>query len=188
MFGSLRARSVPGLLVAAVLLAAPACDKKPVAARPAPALPWQPHGLRTPTLRCDFTVPEGWTRSGSPMPDHLAELTASGFQSQAIIAERVEPDLATAAARVEAYYRSSLLTAAGSKIVAAAPLEGTQGPAQLLSLRWGAEGAGRLETVILVAMPELPLVEIIGRHDEADARARAAIVSLARSLRCAKSK
>jgi hypothetical protein len=187
MLKSLRPRFLGRVITTVLVFATPACDKKQSAATtPAPSVPWQPHGLRVPTVRCDFATPTGWTRSDSPMPDHIAELYTSGHKSVAILSQRVEPELASAQARVLAYYRSGFLTAAGAKILEDAPLEGTKSAARLLSMRMGPDGAGRIETVILLGFPEQPIVEIVARHDEVDTQAREAVLLLARSVRCSK--
>lgn len=169
------------------LLALAGCDKKGAqsAASPtAPAVPWQPHGLRVPTLRCDLTAPSGWSRHGSPMPDHIAELTSGDRRSVIIVGQRVEPELAAAREAALSYYRSGLLTAPGSALLSDAPLAGAAAPGHRLSLRSGPSGAGRIEAVIVLAFPGQPLVEIVARHEESDAAAADSVLSLARSLRC----
>lgn len=185
MLRNLYAQITTGTLVALFLLAG--CEKKGAQGagpQPAPAVPWQPHGLRVPTLRCELTAPSGWSRHGSPMPDHIAELSAADHRSTIIVGQRVEPELAAAREAALAYYRSGLLTAPGSAILEDTPLPGAAAPGHRLSLRTGPSGAGRIETVIFLAFPGQPLVEIVARHEESDAQAADSVRSLARSLRC----
>jgi hypothetical protein len=151
---------------------------------PSPGVPWQPHGLRLPTVRCDFDLPAGWTRSGHPMPDHIAELFAPKLT--VIVEERVEPGLAEARERVLAYARSGLLRSEGARVSTDASLVGAHAPGHLLSVRFGNADAGRVEAVALLAFPGLPLVDIVARHDEGDARVREAVSAFVRSLRCAR--
>ena len=154
-------------------------------ATPAPTSPWQPPGLRVPTLRCEFAVPAGWSQHPSPMPDHIAELSAGGGKSIVLIEQRVEPNPTTAMEHIRAYYRSGLLTAADAQIVSDAQLDGTAVPAHRLSIRWGAAAARRIETVIVLAFTKQPLVTIVARHDDSDGPAAEAVLTLVRSLRCA---
>ena len=169
------------------------CNKKSAAtalatssATPAASLPWQPHGLRTPTVRCDFALPAGWTRSASPMPDHLAELLGPSSQAHLILAERVETSLSQARERVIAYYQSGLLTAVDAKLLQDAALPGCQAQAHQLQLRSGPKESGRIELVILLAFPQLPVIDLLARFPESDVQAQQAVLTLARSLRCTK--
>lgn len=118
------------------------------------------------------------------MPDHIAELFAEQQKSLAIVSQRVEPDLTSARDKVAAHYRTGLLTAADAKVLVDAPLDGAKGTAHLYSIRTGEAGSGRMETVILLVFPTLPLIEVVARYDEADVSARDAVLALARSLRC----
>jgi hypothetical protein len=153
---------------------------------PAASLPWQPHGLRRPTVRCDFAVPAGWTRSASPMPDHLAELLGPSSQAHLILAERVETSLPQARERAVAYYQSGLLTAVDAKLLQDAALPGCQAQAHQLQLRSGPKESGRVELVILLAFPELPVINLVARFPESDLPAQQAVLAVASSLRCQK--
>ena len=176
-----------------LLFTSAGCNKKSAttalatsSATPAPSLPWQPHGLRTPTVRCDFAVPSGWTRSASPMPDHLAELLGPSSQAHLILAERVETSLPQARERVIAYYQSGLLTAVDAKLLQDAALPGCQAQAHQLQLRSGPKESGRIELVILLAFPQLPVIDVVARFPESDLPAQQAVLALASSLRCTK--
>ena len=176
-----------------LLFTSAGCNKKSAtpalatsSATPAPSLPWQPHGLRRPTVRCDFAVPAGWTRSASPMPDHLAELLGPSSQAHLILAERVETSLPQARERVIAYYQSGLLTAVDAKLLQDAALPGCQAQAHQLQLRSGPKESGRIELVILLAFPELPVIDVVARFPESDLQAQQAVLALASSLRCTK--
>ncbi len=115
---------------------------------------------RKPTARCDLEVPAGWVRSPSPMPDHIAELLTDGTTVNTIIVgERPE--------------RARAVADAGT-------------PGRVLPLNWGPPNAGTVETISLVAFPDAPVIEVIARHEEANAQASAAAAALVRSLRCAK--
>lgn len=168
----------PGPGSASAVAAAPAA--------PAASIPWQPHGFRAPTVRCELAAPEGLTKSPSPMGDHIAELMGDGAKTVVIVAERVEPNVAAARERALAYYRSGLLTAEGARTVTDGALEGARATGHVLSLRTGPPGAGRIESLFLLAFDGLPVVEIVARHDETDARARDAVMALARTARCTK--
>lgn len=171
------------------LLSLAGCEKKgtPLAGpSPAPAVPWQPHGLRVPTLRCELTPPSGWSRHPSPMPDHIAELSSGEGRSVLIVGQRVEPELVAAREAALVYYRSGLLTAPGSALLLDAPIEGAAAPGHRLSLRTGPSGPGRIETAIFLAFPGQPLVEIVARYEESDATAADSVLSFARSLRCSR--
>ncbi|MBX7083471.1 MAG: hypothetical protein K1X88_29960 [Nannocystaceae bacterium] len=171
MVRSHRARA---LVVA--LIAAAGCTR---AEAPAPAaLPWQPHGLRVPTLACELATPDGFARSTAPMPDHLAELTkptATGIAT-IIVAERVEPDLETAAARVRAVWAAG----PGTALVRDESLADAAAPAWILARH----DADARDLVVLLAFADAPLVEVVARHAADDSAAREAAIALARSLRC----
>jgi hypothetical protein len=175
-------------LSAAALSAA--CDRgnrgKPPteSAPPAPSIPWQPHGLREPTVRCTLDVPAGLRRLPSPMPDHIAELMSDPPATTVIVAQRVEPDLESARQRVNAYHRSGLLTAEGARTLMDTALTGAHAPAHLVSVRSGPPNAGRVEAVALLAFERLPLVEVVARYDEGDARAADSVLAVVRALRC----
>jgi hypothetical protein len=145
----------------------------PLPARTAPAIPWQPHGFRAPTVRCDFEVPAG-LKSNTPMPDHIAELMSAPLPPKVtlIISERVEADVPAARARVVEYFAGDPLTEA--------PLEGAHAPGQLLTVR---RGAGQVESVALLAFPGLPVVEVVSRFEEADTEK---VMTFTRSIRCEK--
>lgn len=147
----------------------------------------QEGGPRKPTTQCEFPVPAGWVRSPSPMPDHIAELLTEGNPSGTIIiAERPEPDAAVAQAASLAYHRGGLLRPQDATEVADTLLADAGAPGRVLSLRWGPPGAGTLETVSLVVFPDLPVIEVIARHDEANTKAREGAAALVRALRCTK--
>lgn len=163
------------ILLGAAALGGTACAKR------------QEAGPRKPTSRCEFTVPDGWARSPSPMPDHIAELMADGHPPGTIIvAERPEPDAAVAQAASIAYHRGGLLRPQDATEIADTFLADAGAPGRVLSLRWGPPGAGTVETVSLVVFPDTPVIEVIARHDEASAKAREGAAALVRSLRCTK--
>lgn len=167
-------------LVAALLLAS--CAKRSPDANDDPTA-WQHHGLRPPTARCTFDVPAGFERT-TPMPDHIAELRSPGQPIATItVAERVERDVASARTRAVAYYRAGLLTGAGAKITADGAFPQAAAPAHLLSLRYGPEGQGNVETLVLFAFGG-KTIELLARHDERNTAAGDAVVAFARSLRC----
>jgi hypothetical protein len=180
-------------LAALLLLIALGCDKKvDLAARragknaSAAAVPWQPHGFVTPTVRCDFAVPAGFTRSDSPMPGHLAELWAHGFGVHLHVAERVETTLPQALDRVQDYYRSGFLTAVDAQLVTNAPLLGCQATAHQLVLRQGQNHTEQIELVILFAFPGLSIINLVARFPQSDTQSYNDVLTIARSLRCAK--
>jgi hypothetical protein len=147
----------------------------------------QQSGPRKPTAQCEFAVPAGWVRSPSPMPDHIAELITEGNPSGTIIVgERPERDPAVAQAAALAYHRGGLLRPQDATEVADALLADAGAPGRVLSLRWGPPGAGTVETISLVVFPDTPVIEVIARHEEANARAGAGAAALVRSLRCTK--
>ena len=161
-------------LVLAALAWTAGCKGDLPPASPAPAIPWQPHGFRAPTVRCEFDVPEGLKKSESPMPDHIAELMSATMPPKVtlIISERVESDVSTARTRVLEYF--------GKPVLTDAVLEKAQAPAHLLTVR---TAPGQLEQVTLLAFPGLPLVEVVGRSGDADA---GAVMTFTRSVRCMK--
>ena len=53
-------------------------------------------------------------------------------------------------------------------------------------MRWGPAGGGTVETISLLAFPDTPVIEVLARHEEANAKARAGATALVQSLRCAK--
>jgi len=174
------------LVFAATALFVVACDRRPKDAPDASAVPWQPHGLRVPTTHCEFDVPAGWTRSVSPMPDHIAELSDGNPKSVIIIEERVEPDVASAREASLAYYRSSVLRAGGASTIADGPLEGARARGHVLSMRWGTPNDGSVETVSFLSFTGVPVVDVVARYEEANTRARDAAAALVRSMRCTK--
>lgn len=117
------------------------------------------------------------------MPDHVAELMADGAPNEAvaIVAERVEPTAAAARERVLQYWQGG---EDGARTTEDAPFAGARAPARVLSMRSGKPGAGRVESVVLLAFPGLPLVEIVARYQEGDAAVREAINALARTAWC----
>jgi len=118
------------------------------------------------------------------MPDHIAELSSAGMApAMLIVEERVESDLPSAHAHVLAYYQSGLLTADGARVVTDVALTGATA-GRLLSIRWGPPDAGRIETVVLLAFPGLPLVGMVARHPESDQEATEAITTVVQSTRC----
>jgi hypothetical protein len=181
-----------GPLVIALVVGAAACARAEpsapgrAASAPAPAVPWQPHGLRVPTTRCEFALPEGFARSTAPMPDHIAELTkptSSGIAT-IVVAERVEADLPAASERVRAYWAAGPLTQAGAAVARDEALTDASVPGWALSLRTGAASERHEELVVLLAFEHAPVVEVVARHAVDDAASRDAVLALANSLRC----
>ena len=163
------------LAVTVVLLGAAACTKR------------EESNPLKPTARCEFTVPDGWARSPSPMPDHIAELIAAGTPpGTIIIGERPESDPAVAQAASIAFHRGGLLRPQDATEIADTLLADAGAPGRVLSLRSGPPGAGTVETVSLVVFPDLRVIEVIARHDEANVKARDGAAALVRSLRCTK--
>ena len=118
------------------------------------------------------------------MPDHLAELVGRDSQAHLILAERVETSLPQARERAVAYYQSGLLTAVDAKLLQDAALPGCQAQAHQLQLRSGPKESGRVELVILLAFPELPVINLVARFSESDLQAQQAVLAVASSLRC----
>jgi hypothetical protein len=148
----------------------------------------QENGPRKPTSTCEFVVPDGWVRSPSPMPDHIAELIGEGNpKGTIIIGERPERDPAVAQAAALAYHRGGLLRPQDATEVSDLLLVGARAPGRVLTMRWGAAGAGTLETISLLSFSDTPVIEVIARHEEANAKARDGAAALVRSLRCGKS-
>jgi hypothetical protein len=178
-------------ILAATAIAVVGCrdrNRPPPDDRPASSVPWRSHGFHAPTLRCDLDLPPGWSRSPSPMPDHIAELVRDGppGATTIIVDERDEAGIPRAREQALLYYRSGLLTAADARQTEDAALDGAQAPAYAISIRWGEVGDGRVETLILLAFSGLPVVEMVARRAENDVGARESITAIARGARCAK--
>lgn len=159
-----------GLVVVLVLLG---CERRTTvdagAKALAPETPWQPHGFREPTLKCELAVPEGLERI-NPMPD-LVELRSAELPPKVtiIVSERVEESVDAAVARVRAFH--------GSRTVTEQALEG----GRLINAR--REG-GKFESVALLALPGLQLIEVIGRFPDEGGKAQ--LLQVVDSLRCSK--
>jgi hypothetical protein len=119
------------------------------------------------------------------MPDHLAELSRGQPPGHvgAIVAERVEPDIATARARALAYFESGLLTSEGAKLVEDRAVTEGPAPGHVLTVRWGAPAAGRIESLALQLLAG-KVVEVLSRYPENDPDSSRDVDAIRRSLRC----
>jgi hypothetical protein len=121
------------------------------------------------------------------MPDHIAELIGEGNpKGTIIVGERPERDPAVAQAAALAYHRGGLLRPHDATEIGDGVLEGAGAPGRVLSMRWGPSGAGTIETVSLLVFPDVPVIEVIAQHEEANTTARDGAAALVRSLRCTK--
>lgn len=159
-----------GFLV--LVLAVLGCERRPAidagVSPLAPEIPWQPHGFRAPTLKCELVVAAG-LKQINPMPDHLAELMSLELPPKVsiIVSERVEETLTAAVERVRAFHQP--------KVVTEEAIDG----GTLISVR---RENDQLELVALLAAPGLPIVEVVGRFG--DEAGRAQVLAVVTSLRC----